>query len=62
MGVSRPYLVKLLEEGRIPFRKVGSQRRVRFEALRRYLETYQREAVQALSAMTTEAQQRGLYE
>ncbi len=62
LGVSRPYFVKLLEEGRIPFRKVGSQRRVRFDALRRYMEEYQREAVQALEAMTAAAQKLGLYE
>jgi excisionase family DNA binding protein len=62
MGVSRPYFVKLLEEGRIPFRKVGSQRRVRSEALRRYLTEYQRAATQALAEMTAEAQRLGLYE
>ena len=37
LGVSRPYFVKLLEEGRMPFRKVGAQRRVRLEVLRRYI-------------------------
>ncbi|NLC57862.1 MAG: helix-turn-helix domain-containing protein [Armatimonadetes bacterium] len=62
MGVSRPYFVKLLEEGRIPFRRVGSQRRVRFEALQRYMEEYQREAIRAMETMTAEAQQMGLYE
>lgn len=62
MGVSRPYFVKLLEEGRIPFRRVGSQRRVRFEVLRRYMEEYQREAARALETMAAEAQQMGLYE
>ena len=62
LGVSRPYFVKLLEEGRIPFRKVGSQRRVRSEALQRYLVAYQQEAGQALAALTADAQRLGLYE
>jgi excisionase family DNA binding protein len=62
MGVSRPYFVKLLEQGRIPFRKVGEQRRVRYQDLLRYLEEYQRDAVAAVSEMTAEAQGFGLHE
>jgi excisionase family DNA binding protein len=36
LGCSRPHLVKLLEEGVIPYTKVGRHRRVRFEDLLRY--------------------------
>ena len=62
MGVSRPYFVKLLEQGRIPFRKVGEQRRVRYQDLLRYLEEYERSAAAAVSDMTANAQELGLYE
>ena len=62
LGVSRPYLVKLLEEGRIPFRKVGAQRRVRLDALRLYIANYQRQASAALAEMAADAQRAGLYD
>lgn len=62
LNVSRPYFIKLLEEGKLPFRKVGEQRRVRYEALLRYIEAYQKEAHTALNEMTAEAQRLGLYE
>ena len=62
LGVSRPYFVKLLEQGALPYRKVGEQRRVRHRDLLQYLNDYQRQATAAVAELTQEAQELGLYE
>ena len=36
LDISRPFPVGLLEAGDVPFPKVGTHRRARFEDLRRY--------------------------
>ena len=53
LQVSRTFLVRLLDEGRIPCRKVGSHRRVRTEdilAYRRDTESRRRDALDELTA------------
>ncbi len=62
MRVSRPYLVKLLEAGQIPFRLVGAHRRVRYDDVVAYLENEKRRRKEVLTEMMAEQERLGLYE
>ena len=60
LNVSRPYLVKKLEAGEIPFHKLGRHRRIRFSDLMVYMEHVDRESRQALDELASQAQELGL--
>lgn len=60
LGVSRPYLVRLLDEGAIPFHKVGTHRRVRAADVFAYREQRQAKSKRLLDDLTVEAQDLGL--
>jgi len=57
LNVSRPFLIKLLEEGRIPHRKVGKHRRIRQEDVLAYKTAIDREREAILDALVAEAQE-----
>lgn len=62
LNVSRPFLIKLLEQGEIPFIKTGSHRRVRFSDLMAYKRRRDAERQRALAHLTEMSQEMGLYE
>lgn len=57
LNVSRPFLVSLLESGKIPFSKVGTHRRVRYQDLMDYKQSNESERSDALDKLTQLSQE-----
>ncbi|QTR54769.1 helix-turn-helix domain-containing protein [Thiothrix unzii] len=57
LNVSRPYLVKLIEAGEIPFHKNGVRRRVFFKDLMEYKQKRDQASMLLLDELTAEAQE-----
>ena len=57
LNVSRPFLIKLIEDGQIPYRKVGTHRRIRFEDLMVYKRDINDKRRDVLADLVSEAQE-----
>jgi len=60
LNISRPSLIQLLEEGKIEYRKVGTHRRVRFDALMAYKRQADAERRAALTELAAYDQEIGI--
>lgn len=60
LNVSRPYVIKQIEEGSLKCRKVGRHRRVEFQELLRFQQTQQQKSEDALQRLTDLSQELGL--
>ena len=62
LGVSRPFLVRLLEEGHLPFHMVGSHRRVYLKDLLAYQKRRDAERHDAINRMARMELEAGTYD
>jgi len=60
LNASRPHVVKLLEEGKIEYKKIGSHRRVKLNDLLLYQAKLKKERRNSLDFLTQEAQELNL--
>ncbi|WP_427005693.1 helix-turn-helix domain-containing protein [Pseudarthrobacter sp. H2] len=61
LGISRPTLIKLLEQGRIPFSKVGRHRRILLKDLVAYEASARAERRRALDELSADSMEDGSY-
>ena len=62
LSCSRPHLVKLLEEGKIPYTKIGKHRRLMIEDVLKYKQQMKEEQKQHLIELMNMDEDSGLYD
>ena len=60
LNVSRPFLVDQLEKGVIPYRKVGTHRRILYKDVMDYKTSMDRNRLKALDELAAQAQELGM--
>jgi excisionase family DNA binding protein len=60
LNISRPSLIQLLQDGKIEYRRVGTHRRVRFDALMQYKRTADAARRAALAELAAYDQELGI--
>ena len=60
LNVSRPHLVKLLEDGALPYHRTGKHRRVRFADLMQFKTQRDQDSERAMAELATQAQELGM--
>ena len=60
LNVSRPHLVHLIESGQMPYRKVGTHRRVRYQDVMDYKNRIDMTREKALDELSAQAQELGM--
>lgn len=61
LGVSRPYLIQLLDQADIPYRRVGTRRRIPLEGLLAYKRNQEAHAADAFQEMVDLTEEADLY-
>jgi excisionase family DNA binding protein len=62
MRVSRPSLIKMLDEKKLPYRKVGAHRRIRYDDVLHYLASERARRKKVMEELVAETERLGLYE
>jgi len=60
LNVSRPHVIKLLEKGDIPYKKVGSHRRILLQDILEYEAIFKKKRRKQLNKLAAEAQKLNL--
>lgn len=60
LNVSRPHLIKLLESGKMPFKKTGTHRRIRLSDVLEFKARMDADADAAYTALVRQAQELGM--